>query len=237
MRSTLLTALIGCAACHHAGAPATIGNADVGPAAVAPPAAELMHGLFAGDRTLVYDVTSESSYWDDQNPAADANGNVTSTATEAITCHLTVGRVGRYRTASIDCDPSADGDGFGSSVLEEVVRVFVTDGERLWRLDAGSLPATADALAAALPDAPVLVQGQRPVAERHSDAEDGGSGDFGSAYAVTAQGDGWCVADDSWGGDEGGSSWCLSAAHGLVSASWYFAGGASHDQRAVLRLP
>lgn len=230
------------AACHHAAPAAKVGNGSSAAAT-----GDVMAGLFAGDRTLVYDVTSESSFWDDQDPAADANGNVNSKATQAVTCQLTVATIGTYRTATIACAEDADGNSFGSRVLEEFERTFVTDGTRLWRLEAGAMPSTAAELEAALPATPDLVAGQQPVEQGaygdNSDDDDGdGNPDdgeederFGSSHKVSAIDDGWCIADDGWGGDEGGSGWCLSAARGVVSASWYFAGGSSQDQRAELR--
>lgn len=74
--------------------------------------------------------------------------------------------------------------------------------------------------------------GQEPV---HDESEDEEEPRFGSVHTVTAEGDGWCVGDGTWGGDEGGSSYCISAARGLTKVTWYFAGGESHDEDAVLR--
>lgn len=244
MRAPALVVFLTIAACHGGGGPRAIANTPPAPAVTA----DLMAGLFTGDRTLVYDVTQEASYYDDQDPAADASGMVKAASTDPVTCHLTVATLGGYRTATIACD---DGDGddatLGARVLEELERTYVTDGARLWRLEGGALPTTVAELEAALPAEPELVQGQQPVEQGGYDDvsdDDDGDGDpadgeddarFGTSHRVTAAGDGWCVADDSWGGDEGGASWCLSASRGITSVAWYFAGGSTQDQRAELR--
>lgn len=204
------------------------------------PIGDLLAGLFGGDRTLVYDVTSESSFGDDQAPAGDGDR----TSTFVVTCKQTVATAGKYRTATIDCD---DADGAGR-LLGDLERTFVTDGRRLWRLEGGVRPTTEADLDAALPATPDLVQGQQPVAGHYRDLADDDDGDgnpddgpedarFGSSHEVAADGDGWCIDDVSWGGDESGSGWCLSAARGVVSVSWYFDGGSSQAQRATLRAP
>lgn len=242
MRPRGLAVLLVTMACHGGGAPRAITNAAPTPAA----SGAFMAGMFAADRTLVYDVTQEASFFDDQDPAADASGMVKTASTDPVTCHLAVATVGRYRTATIACD---DGDASGARVLEELERTYVTDGAQLWRLEGGELPTTVGDLEAALPDAPDLVAGQQPVEQGGYDDtsdDDDGDGDpddgeddarFGTVHRVTAAGDGWCVEDEGWGGDEGGASWCVSASRGVTSVTWYFAGGSSQDQRAELRAP
>ena len=232
MRSYLV-AVVAVAACHHAPAPVAVANGGGPGAAPAAPWA----GLFAGDRTLVYDVTTSSSYYDDQDPAADANGNVNSEATAAVTCHLAVATVGAYRTAAITCDdPDGDDATLGGPIFEQLVRTYVTDGTRLWRLEAGAGFDSAAELEGVLPAEPDLVRDQQPVErEQHDDADsEAYGGDFGSVHRVTAAGDGWCIEDASWGGDEGGTGGCVGP-RGVTSVSWYFAGGSSQDAKAELR--
>ena len=243
MRSNLAPAALLLVACHASGGPRpAVGNTPSPP----PPAATgaFMAGLFASDRALVYDVTQEASYYDDQDPAADASGMVHRAATEPVTCQLTVGALGGYRTAVIACASDASDELIGARVLEELERTYVTDGDRLWRLEGGERPTTVDELEAALPDLPDLTRDQRPVEAGGDGDDDDGDGDpddgadderFGTSHRVTPAGDGWCVADDSWGGDEGGASWCVSAARGITRVSWYFAGGSTQDQKAELR--
>lgn len=243
MRPRGLAVLLMTMACH--------GGAPARPVANTPPAparGEFMAGMFAADRTLIYDVTQESSFYDDQDPAADANGMVKSAWTAPVTCHLAVATLGRYRTATIACDDD-DGDAatLRPRVLEELERTFVTDGAQLWRLEGGEQPTTVAELEGALPEPPDLVAGQPSVEQGGYDDpsdDDDGDGDpddgeedarFGQAHRITATTDGWCVEDESWGGDESGASWCVSAARGVTSVTWYFAGGSSQDQRAELR--
>lgn len=231
MRARLLgLSLVTIAACHRGGAPApAIGATAPGTA----PAAGLFDALFSGDRTAIYDVTRTSSYWDDQDPAADANGQVKSESTDPVTCHVDVETVGAYRTATITCDDD-DGDEatLRSPIFEHLEASYVTDGTRLWRVELLEAPITVADVEASLVNKPDLVLDQVPVHEEDEDEEEPR---FGSVHSVTAEGDGWCVGDGSWGGDEGGSSWCVSAARGLAKVTWYFAGGSSQDEDAVLR--
>lgn len=92
------------AACHGRGGPPAIGNV-----AAPAPRVDLMAGLFAGPRPLVYEVTQVESHWDRHDPAAAPDGMVTTTATNQVTCDLVVARLGRYRTATIACDDDGDG--------------------------------------------------------------------------------------------------------------------------------
>lgn len=227
LRLALVT--VSLAACSRGTSAPTIGSSGPGTG----PAPGLFAALFADDRALVYDVKRVSSYWDDQDPKADATGNVTSEETLVVTCQRDVEAVGRYRVARVTCDDAdGDPDTFSARVVEQLEGLFVTDGQGLWRTGLVAMPTTEAAVDAARSPEPFLTVDQRPVKEE----EQGSDGpDFGSRYEVTASGDGWCVAEMSWGGDEGGSGWCVSAAGGLVSASWFFAGGSSQDETATLR--
>jgi len=62
------------AACGGSGAkPRTVANADTTGGAVPPP---LFAALFVDGKSFTYAVTTDTSHWDDTDPAADANGNV-----------------------------------------------------------------------------------------------------------------------------------------------------------------
>jgi hypothetical protein len=244
MRPRGLAVLLVTVACHGGGPARPLANTPPAP----PPTVAFMAGLFGGDRTLIYDVTQEASFFDDQDPAADASGVVKTASTDPVTCHLAVATLGRYRTATIACDDGAAATS-GARVLDELERTYATDGAQLWRLEGGELPTTVADLEAALPDAPDLVAGQPSVEQGgYDDTSDDDDGDgnpddgeddarFGTVHRVTATTDGWCVEDEGWGGDEGGASWCVSAARGVTAVTWYFAGGSSQDQRAELRAP
>lgn len=225
-----LPLLLLAAACHRGAAPTpAIGATAPGTA----PAPGLFAGLFAGDRTAIYDVTRSRSHWDDQDPAADANGMVTDESTEPVTCRVDVETVGPYRTATVTCDDDDDAPAtLRSPIFEKLEASYVTDDTRLWRVDLLEAPITVADVQASLVDKPDLVLGQAPVHEEDEDEEEPR---FGSVHEVVVEGDGWCVGDGSWGGDEGGSSYCISAARGLTKVTWYFAGGESHDEDAVLR--
>jgi|JI10StandDraft_1071094.scaffolds.fasta_scaffold01001_17 hypothetical protein len=227
------------AACHGGGGPRAIGNV-----AAPAPRVDLMAGLFAGSRPLVYEVTQVESHWDRHDPAAAPDGMVTTTTTNQVKCDLDVARLGRYRTATIECYDDGDGATVEAPVRQAFERTFVTDGTRLWRLAGGEAPTTVAELVAALPATPDLVIGQRPVTPRgpagpRADDHASDHGDDaprpGASHRVTAAGDGWCVADDRWGGEQEGQAWCLSASRGVTTATWHYAGLSTMDQRAELR--
>ena len=76
------------AACHGGGGPRAIGNV-----AAPAPRVDLMAGLFAGSRPLVYEVTQVESHWDRHDPAAAPDGMVTTTTTNQVKCDLDVARL------------------------------------------------------------------------------------------------------------------------------------------------
>ena len=107
------------AACHGGGGPRAIGNV-----AAPAPRVDLMAGLFAGSRPLVYEVTQVESHWDRHDPAAAPDGMVTTTTTNQVKCDLDVARLGRYRTATIECYDDGDGATVEAPVRQAFERTF-----------------------------------------------------------------------------------------------------------------
>lgn len=188
-------------------------------------ASGLFAGLFAGDRTLVYDV----------NLTVEQDEPLTTeTVTATITCHLTVGALGPYRTATIACDDvdetetRAEVDGWMHDMTLRLQGTYVTDNARLWRLT-DLAPTTVAELAAALPAAPDLIQDQRPTTRR-SVAEP-----YDSEFLIQPEGDGWCVEALHLGPHSRELTWCLSAASGITSVSASYDGRTSYWATASLR--
>ena len=119
-RLTIALLGLGLAACHR-----TPGPTAAAPANVADPSPGLFDGLFAGDATVVFEVTDVHGYVNDDGE------NTEDTSTSRVTCTRTVARVGGWRTARYQC-VAADGD-FPSVVREQVEGEFFSDGQRLWR--------------------------------------------------------------------------------------------------------
>jgi hypothetical protein len=53
------------------------------------PSAAAAFGLFCAGNSWRFAIKSESSIWDDADPAADAQGNVTTVSTSETTCKVT----------------------------------------------------------------------------------------------------------------------------------------------------
>lgn len=203
------------------------------PVAVDTPGSGSLDGPFARpfltDRTVAFDVASEREIWDDQDPAADATGNVVTRSSAPVTCQIKVGRVGGFQTAIYTC-PS-DGQG----VMSVIETSFVTDGERLWKVSSGEVVDELAAVERIAQGEPVLSRGQPPIDRSEEHPASATQPRWGAFYRVEPVGDGWCIDESSYGGDESGSGWCWSADEGLVSASSFFAGGSSREDRAELR--
>ncbi len=214
----LLTATVGC---YTATVPAPVATP---PAKVVEPVT-LFSGLFGHDRTQRYRVTLETSYWDDADPAADAKGNVNAKSTMEVMCAVDVTKASRWQTARVTCDEDPDATQ-RLPVVDALERLYVTDGASLWWTDETDDDHAIDAIMKQPPKLTV-----HPVErETHGDESEEG---FGSTHAIVADGDGWCVTDDAWGGDEAGSSRCIGP-QGVTRVSRYFAGGSTREETAVL---
>lgn len=178
-------------------------------------------GLFTTGTSWRLAVTTTSSHWDDQDPAADEHGNVDSSSKHEMTCRVRATR--RFpggRAAEIECDE-------GGRAADPIAGVWIQTADGLWR---GEL----------LPEegvTPALDVGRRflaarpePVDKREEEPEspDGPSGGSGSTLTITADGDGWCVSESSWGGDESWQSLCLDD-DGPSSGGGGWAGGSSSE--------
>lgn len=219
MRIVLLSLLA--TACYTSVPPTkTVANQPPPVAALVP--AKLYAGLFVRGAHFTYKVETESSHWDDQDPDADQNGNVTQKSSGTMTC--TVTEVTKLRDAiasDVSCDESLGVPVGGASPQG----TYVATAAGLWRTDGIPSAAPTDAktmLLAAIPAETKVVDG---------DPENEG---FSSQTSVSRNGAGeWCWEESSVGGDEGGSTICF--ANGVISGgSAFFAGGSSHDATYTL---
>lgn len=182
-------------------------------------AAPMFDGLFQPGTTWRFAITSEHSYGDDQDPAADARGMVMNRTTSSATCR--VERVVRFpggRASDVTCDEDTD-----RRFTDGVAAVWIQTADGLWRdsilPDEGVAP-DLDPAVRLLPARPVAGE-QR---DEDPESEDGPAGGSGSTTIISGADGDWCVEWASWGGDESWSGVCLDA-RGVVSGSHGFAGG------------
>ena len=207
------------AACGGAG-----GKPDPGIGNTARPGStgDLFAALFVKGAATQYDVVTRTTYWDDQDPTADANGNVTKETTSTMTCTVdeVVDVTGGGRGAYLACSPEPNVPVGGASPTGG----YVATADGLWRVD----KAVAEVVAADL-TADTMLLAAKPVAAERKHEEPDGSG--GSLYKVEQRPvDGaWCATRASWAGDDGGATLCFAAGKGLVSGVAYFGGGSTID--------
>jgi hypothetical protein len=191
----------------HVGAPATV------------PAPHYA-GLFQAGATWHYEVVSESVLWDDEDPAADADGTVRTTTTEQIAC--TVEEVVAFAggvASHVGCEAA------GQDV--PIQGAWAADARGLYRIV--ELPAGA----APVLDDDALVLAAQPM-EHNEELTDPEHGEVIGARSVTRQDDGWCTLASWVGGDESWHGLCLGADGVITSAEAGWAGGSEHTVRITL---
>lgn len=196
--AALALATIGCRKAARSAPPEPVAAVAMDAAPATPWA-----GLFVDGRALVYEVKIDQSVYDD-----DTGKFADDVSTESLLCRSRVTQVGHYQLAALDC---AEFD--GRMLADELSQVFVTDGERLWRL--GVIDDTDEAaIAATLAETePDLTRDQQPVS-REDEADDDHHSD--GSYEITAVDDGWCVQSASPGPHVSVTRWCVSARRGLT---------------------
>jgi hypothetical protein len=182
--------------------------------------APLYAGMFVEGAKLRYELVGHSSRADDQDPNADAHGNVNEHDRQIMTC--TVGKVERLQDAvaaplECDVDIGVPVGGAGPS------GVYVATAAGLWRF--GSIEEVKlealTAETAILPAAP---------SERQSGSEQSGV----VRRLTRGAGDSWCASHTYSGGDEAGTRLCFARGV-LVSGYAYWAGGSSREVEYVLQ--
>jgi len=68
-----------------------------------------------------------------------------------------------------------------------------------------------------------------PVAYEHRDEHDEPDFPNGSLITAAPRNGAWCISDDYWGGDEGGTTLCFEAGKGITGAAAFFSGGFTDD--------
>jgi hypothetical protein len=175
----------------------------------------LFAGLFVDGRKLTYKVETRTSHWDDADPKADQDGNVTNVTTAQMTCRVRgMQNFSDAVAVKLECDRADDIAPNG---------VFVATPLGIWRLDAFPLD---DAAIAKLPEADMILPAI-PAAMENKQEDPEGEG--GSMVAIEEKNGGWCKSQSSWGGDEGGTSLCFAKGKGLAGGSKWFAGGSTTE--------
>jgi hypothetical protein len=180
----------------------------------------LFAALFVDGKRFIYNVEITTSHWDESDPKADPDGNVTDTTTASMTC--TVRGMQNFTSAvavKLECDTTDD-------IAPTGVYVATPDG--LWRLDAFPMD---DAAIATLPASDMVLPAS-PRAKEDSTEDPGGEG--GSMVAIQERDGGWCRTESSWSGDEAGTSVCFATGKGLVGGSSWWAGGSTKDIKYTL---
>lgn len=206
------------AACKSSAPPA-----PTGPKPPEPVAEATFDGLFKAGTSWRFTVRSESSMWDDTDPAADANGNVTTESTSETSCKVTATvTFPGGRASEVECAEGTDW-----RVSERIAGVWIQTTEGLWHdtslPEEGKAP-TLDPATRFLAAAPT------PVSKRDEEPEspDGPSGGSGSTLDIEPSGDGWCVSTAYWGGDESWQKLCIDSV-GPAAGSTGFAGGSTSE--------
>ena len=217
MRLARLFVCLALAACGSKSSSSTTPTPPAGGAGAGPAYA----ALFEDGKTLRYARTTESSMYDPDDPQAGEGGIVKAVGRTEHTCTVRARTLGAWQAARLTCQPAADDD----ELLRQVQLVWVADARGVWRTEATELPADEQGAAKLATGEPLLLAAPAPVDEKHEEEEG-----FGESHTIAQAADGtWCVSRGSWGGDEGGDSWCFRAGAGLTRASTYFAGGSTRD--------
>lgn len=179
-------------------------------------------GLFQLGAVWRYEVTTEESHWDDQDPAADADGTVRSSATSHATC--SVAEVTSFAggiASRVECD-------FGGQGQDPLSGIWAADATGLYRLSAWpdtGVPPERTAANRILPATP---------AETTEDLTDPAAPDATHARLVTRKGDGWCFTEQFAMADESWSGFCLGAGGVPTDGEFGWAGGSEHSTRFSL---
>lgn len=212
-----LSLLVFVAACGPKAASTTdVGNGGGAPAGFAP--AKEYAALFQPNAMWTFATENTDDHWDDQDPAADANGNVHATTAGEASCTVTaVTPFDGGVMSQIDC-----GDLGGEMGFDPLTGTWVANAAGLYRF--------AGEQATAVPD----LKGQTPVLDAvpktyaHEDQGNEEDGEGSSSTEVTHDGEAWCwsyamsMGDDSW------TSFCLDGA-GPTSGDFGWGGGSVHE--------
>jgi hypothetical protein len=195
--------------------PGNTGGGEVG----GPPYA----ALFEPGKSVRYKRVSETSFYDPDDPKADAGGSVRDRSEQAVSCAINARDFGEVKVAQLSCD----GLGADDPLAGELTAVYVADLRGVWRTDAEALPVSMEDARAAIGEQTRPLLAATPTPEEEKKEEEEG---FGEMRKTSRAADGaWCVDWGSWGGDEGGGGACFAAGKGLTKVSSYWAGGSTKD--------
>lgn len=225
MTAARLLPLLAVVACHRPAPPPP----PRAPGPVAPPGLPaLFAGLFAGDRTLTYELTTSATTWDD-------DGAHPTTTTGVARCRVAIARVGAITSAVVRCPVD---DPVAPAALAALAGAYLTDGQHLWRRDVDlDVHDPAELAIATAPTAAPPALDATPAARADHHVEEADGVTYVTDHRVEPRGDGWCLVVDDKSTDAFGGSWCLSAARGIVEVTAWESGDPTRDERARLRAP
>lgn len=170
--------------------------------------------LFEQGRTWTYAGTSEASYMDDADPAADpTSGMVRKRRDVRFACTVASVTAAAFgKVAEITCTSPGD----DVPVAGSLGGYFTATDDGLW------FTATPPTAADLSPE--TMAMGPAPAPSNRSFEERDGSAGWSRELSQRADG-AWCAAASSWSGDDGGVTHCVRADVGLIGGEAYFGGG------------
>ena len=180
--------------------------------------AELTAPLFEKDRIFTYQITSTSIFWDDEDPKADEQGNVTTTNKTKTECKVT--NVYEYSSGKISevlCKEGAD----------MIDGVYLINKDGLFKIsyfmteepDFKTMETPEPILPAVLAITHTKKEYDEMMGEEHSLEESGGI---------------WCKKNAYWGGDESNDEICFSKDEGIIGTVNEFSGGSTQTTTVEL---
>ena len=214
MRS-LLGSLLFLAACGGKPAAHTIPVDNGGGTTV--PAGPPYAALFESGRSWTFEVKYHNSFWDDQDPKADANGNVNDESTGTATCKVTaVEDTDDGKSSHIECDALGSDDVGGEPLSGD----WLAAADGLYKVDAESRE---------------LVMAAAPVAKQETSKDNPDDPTQETGWLkIEKKGDAWCWDSSAAMGDESWQSLCFGAA-GVTEGTFGWAGGSTHEATFTLK--
>lgn len=221
-----LVLLLGLAACGPKATKTTTTPVDNGGGepAKGPP----YGGIFESGKSWTFAVTHADSYWDDQDPAADANGNVKSESTWTSTCRVdAVAEIDGGKASHVSCEGWEDSQG-GQQTISGL---WFMDGSGLYYYGEAEMPEAGSTISRQegtffLPAAPEAKQ------DVGHDNDDDPTQET-SFLTIRAEGEGWCRESSFAWGDESWDFLCVDP-DGFVSGEYGWAGGSVHETKFEL---
>jgi hypothetical protein len=180
-------------------------------------------GIFESGRTWKFEVTHADSYWDDQDPEADANGQVKSESTWTSTCKVdAVAEIDGGKASHVTCDGWEESQGGH----QPISGLWFADPSGLYYLGETEMPEPGSELSR---EEMTLFLAAAPKADQTigHDNEDDPTQET-TFLTIRAEGDGWCRESSFAWGDESWDFLCIGP-DGFVSGEYGWAGGSVHE--------